>query len=68
MAPYLVSSWEGSAVYRGKPGGDWSLVLGDLRAPADIGYDSKRNRILVPLSMDSAVQATPVPLRLGAIR
>lgn len=53
---FLVSSWEGSAVYRGKPGGAFSLVLGDLRAPADIGYDSKRNRILIPLSIDSAVE------------
>ena len=63
---FLVSSWEGTAVYRGKPGGDWSLLLGDLRAPADIGYDSKRNRILVPLSMDNAVEATPAPLRVAA--
>ena len=65
---YLVSSWEGKAVYRGKPGGDWRLVLGDLRAPADIGYDSKRNRILVPLSMDNAVEAIPGPLPAGAMR
>jgi hypothetical protein len=63
---YLVSSWEASAVYRGKPGGEWSLVLGDLRAPADIGYDSERNRILVPLSMDSAVQATAGTTALGS--
>lgn len=54
---YLVSSWEASGVYRGKPGGDWNLVLGDLKAPADIGYDSKRGRVLVPLFMDSAVEA-----------
>ena len=65
---YLVSSWEGSAIYRGKPGGDWSLALGDLRAPADIGYDPKRNRVLVPLSMDSAVEVTPAPLRVAAMR
>jgi hypothetical protein len=58
---FLVSSWEGSAVYRGKPGDDWSVVLSDLRAPADIGYDSKRNRILIPLAMDSAVEAMPAP-------
>jgi sugar lactone lactonase YvrE len=53
---FFVSSWEAAGIYRGKPGGDWSLVLGDLRAPADIGYDSKRNRILVPLSLDSVVE------------
>lgn len=57
----LVSSWEAQGVYRGKPGGDWNLVLTDLKAPADIGYDTKRSRVLVPLFMDSAVEAYPVP-------
>jgi sugar lactone lactonase YvrE len=58
---YLVSSWEASGVYRGKPGGDWTLALTDLKAPADIGYDTKRSRVLVPLFMDSAVEAYTIP-------
>lgn len=54
---YLVSSWEASGIYRGTPGGsEWTVSVGDIRAPADIGYDSKRERILVPLSMDSIVR------------
>jgi sugar lactone lactonase YvrE len=53
----LVSSWEAQGVYRGKPGGDWNLVLTGLKAPADIGYDSKRGLVLVPLFSDSAVEA-----------
>jgi sugar lactone lactonase YvrE len=57
----LVSSWEASGIFRGKPGGDWTLALPDLKAPADIGYDTKRGRVLVPLFMDSAVEAYVIP-------
>ncbi|MGQ9589952.1 MAG: SMP-30/gluconolactonase/LRE family protein [Planctomycetota bacterium] len=45
----LVSSWEGSCVYRVGPAGEVSVALGDLASPADIGYDEKRGRVLVPL-------------------
>lgn len=58
---YLVSSWEASGIFRGTPGGDWTLALTDLKAPADIGYDTKRGRVLVPLFMDSAVEAYQIP-------
>ncbi|HEX8790968.1 MAG TPA: SMP-30/gluconolactonase/LRE family protein [Polyangiaceae bacterium] len=60
-ASYLVSSWEASGVFHGKPGSDWTLALTDLKAPADIGYDTKRGRVLVPLFMDSAVEAYTIP-------
>jgi sugar lactone lactonase YvrE len=53
----LVSSWEGSAIYKGKLGGTYDLVLSDQAAPADIGYDTKRGRVLVPHFMDSTVEA-----------
>ncbi len=52
-----VSSWAGSAVYKGKPGGEFTEVLGGQAAPADIGYDSKRKRVLVPHFMDNFVEA-----------
>jgi sugar lactone lactonase YvrE len=52
----LVSSWEGQAIYRGKPGGDFAVTIPGLKAPADIGYDTKRGRVLVPLFQDSAVE------------
>lgn len=45
---FLVSSWEGKAVYRIGDDGDVSVEVGDLDEPADIGYDTKRDRILVP--------------------
>jgi sugar lactone lactonase YvrE len=45
----LVASWEANAIYRGKPGGDFTAVIEDVKSPADIGYDVKRGRVLVPL-------------------
>jgi sugar lactone lactonase YvrE len=53
------SSWEGQAVYTGK-GGDWKPVLEGVQAPADIGWDSKRNVLLVPQFQDNAVILLPL--------
>jgi sugar lactone lactonase YvrE len=56
----LISSWDANGIYRGKPGGAFSLVVEGVKAPADIGYDSKRNRVLVPLFHDNEVRAYDV--------
>jgi hypothetical protein len=53
----LVSSWQGSAIYKGKLGGTFEQVLGDQKSPADIGYDTKRSRVLVPHFMEDTVEA-----------
>ena len=50
-----ISSWEAKGVYVGTPGGDFTLTLTDLESPADIGYDSKRKRVLVPLFTKNTV-------------
>ena len=57
---FYVSSWEGSAIFKGKLGGTFEQVMGSLKAPADIGFDKKRNRILVPRFMEDAVEAYEV--------
>lgn len=57
----LVSSWEAQGVFKGKPGGSWDLVMGGIQAPADIGLDTKRNRVLVPEFQDNAVEAFAAP-------
>ncbi len=71
----LVSSWEGSAVLVGKPGGEFRELLSGLESPADIGYDSKRDRLLVPLFMkdqlvlqrlDALAPSTAAPASSGA--
>lgn len=45
----LVSSWGGSAVYRVRPGSMPEPVAIELQSPADIGYDARRKRLLIPL-------------------
>jgi hypothetical protein len=57
----LVSSWDASAVYRGTPGGDFAVVVEDVKSPADIGYDTKRARVLVPLFDKNEVHAYVLP-------
>ncbi len=56
----LVSSWAASAVYRVAPGGTARVVVPNVKAPADIGYDTKRNRVLIPLFMDNKVVIQPL--------
>jgi len=53
----LVTSWEGSAVYKGPVGGPFEKVLSDQKSPADIGYDTKRGRVLVPHFLEDTVEA-----------
>jgi sugar lactone lactonase YvrE len=56
----LLSSWDANGIYRGKPGGAFSLVVEGVKAPADIGFDTKRSRVLVPLFHDNEVRAYDV--------
>jgi hypothetical protein len=51
----LFSSWGDSAVFRVAPNGATSRLYEGLPAPADIGYDARRNRVLIPLFMDNRV-------------
>lgn len=52
----LVSSWQTSSVYRGTLDGTFEPVLAELKGPADIGFDSKRKRVLVPRFLENAVE------------
>lgn len=52
----LVSSWEGSSILRGSPGAGFLASIGGVASPADIGYDSKRKRVLIPLFLGDAVE------------
>lgn len=52
----LVSSWDADAVYRvNHDSGDSSVLFSDLTDPADLGLDTERNRLLIPLFNDDAV-------------
>ena len=57
----VVTSWLGKELYRGKAGGNFGAILAGINAPADIGYDTRRHRLLVPSS--SANQVTVHALR-----
>ena len=49
---WWITSWGGSCVYRVRGSGKEAKVevlLADLPQPADLGYDRKRDRLLVPL-------------------
>jgi hypothetical protein len=57
----LVSSWQGRAVYRMGPGPQFAPVVEDIEAPADIGYDHGRSRILIPMFTTDQVLIVPLP-------
>jgi sugar lactone lactonase YvrE len=44
----FVTGWEGSAVYRIAPGGAVTEEVVNIDAPADLGYDATRRRLLIP--------------------
>jgi hypothetical protein len=52
----LVSSWQAATIFRGKLGGAFDVVLSEQKAPAGIGYDTKRGRVLVPHFLDDTVE------------
>jgi len=58
---FLISSWEASAIYRGFSRGEFKEVISGIPSPADIGLDSKRNSLLIPIFQKSAVQFVPLP-------
>lgn len=52
---FLYSDWADSTVYRvGGDGARTALVEG-VASPADIGFDARRNRVLIPSFMDNRV-------------
>ena len=56
----LISSWESNQVFRGSPTEDFAPVVSDAVSPADIGYDAKRNRVLIPRFTENTVQLSPL--------
>jgi len=58
---YLFSSWGDRAVHRVDAQGATSRLLEDVESPAAIGYDAKRNRVLVPLFTPNKVVIKQIP-------
>jgi hypothetical protein len=53
----LVASWQASSIFRGTLGGHFEAVLENQGSPSDIGYDTKRSRLLVPHYVEGTVEA-----------
>ncbi len=58
----LMSSWEGQCVYRMAKNGEYSVVVDSVEAPADIGYDARRNRVLIPLFNANRLEIRPLEM------
>lgn len=55
----LVSSWETSSVYRGSKG-NYQAIIGNVPSPADIGFDARRGRVLIPVFNENRVVIQPL--------
>lgn len=59
---YVVTSWTGKAIYRLLEG-RFATVAADIRSPAQIGYDSKRQRLIVPVLKENKLLAIDLPVQ-----
>ena len=57
---FLLSSWGGSAIYALNRNRKFSVLADSLDAPADIGVDTKRKRLLIPLFKQNKVVIFPI--------
>ena len=53
----LVTSWQTSNIFVGKLGGPFEVALANQKSPTDIGFDTKRARLLVPHFTEDVVDA-----------
>jgi len=57
---FVISSWGGSAIYVLNRDKTYSVLMDSLDAPADLGFDTKRNLVLVPLFKQNKVVFLPL--------
>jgi hypothetical protein len=51
----FITSWEASAVFHGKPG-SWTMGPLDVKSPADLAIDGKRNLLIIPLFQENRIE------------
>lgn len=56
----FVSSWEANGIFRGPLAGPFVELVVGLAAPADLGRDFWRHRLLVPLFNDNEIRIIPL--------
>ncbi len=52
---FIISSWGGSAIYALNQDNTYTVLMDSVDAPADLGFDSKRNRVLIPLFRENKI-------------
>ncbi len=57
----VVSSWECGCVYAGPLKGPFVKVIDKVESPADIGWDARRRRVLIPLFNENAIAIQALP-------
>jgi len=57
----LISSWQTQSVYQGTMETGFKAIIENVPSPADIGYDAKRNRVLIPVFLENKVRIEPLP-------
>lgn len=57
----LISSWRAKAIYRQSAEGAYSIAVDSLTAPAGIGWDGKRRRVLIPLPTQNRLIFQTIP-------
>jgi hypothetical protein len=56
----LISSWESSQVFQGVPGEAFNPLPGTFKGAADIGFDTKRTRLLIPAFTENELRIQPL--------
>jgi hypothetical protein len=57
----IFSSWKAQAIKEMQPGTNPKTLFTGLESPADLGYDSKRNRLLIPSFLTNKVWIKSLP-------
>lgn len=57
---FLISSWGASAVFQLQRDGSATTVVSSVPSPADIGYDNRRDRVLIPIFTENRLVIQPL--------
>jgi sugar lactone lactonase YvrE len=50
------SSWGANAIYKGKLGGTFEVVISDVKGPADFAVNTKKKQLVLPRFQDNTVE------------
>ncbi len=65
---FVIAGWSDGSVYRGFRDGPFTRVISGLESPADLGYDTRRKRLLIPLLTGHSLAIFELPPLPAAMR